>query len=61
LLPDLVQQGDLADRFLREITELDHRTSPLYHRGALKDQLLMIMEFVEGVTLEQKVSQHRCP
>jgi eukaryotic-like serine/threonine-protein kinase len=61
LLPDLTGQPDLADRFLREIkvlASLDHpniaglRTALRY-----ENQLLMIMEFVEGESLGQRLQK----
>jgi serine/threonine-protein kinase len=59
LLPDLVNQPDLADRFLREIKvqgSLEHPNIAALHTAVrLENQLLMLMEFVEGVTLDQKL------
>src|ERR1039458_10467719 len=61
LLPDLVNQPDLADRFLREIkvqASLKHPNIASLHTAVrLDNQLLMLMEFVEGSTLEQKLKQ----
>jgi serine/threonine-protein kinase len=55
LLPDLAGQKDLADRFLREIKVLASLTHPniaaLRTALTLDNQLVMIMEFVDGVTL----------
>src|SRR3954464_3622019 len=57
LLPDLVSDPDLADRFLREIkvqASLEHPNIASLHTAVRVDnQLLMLMECVEGVTLEQ--------
>src|SRR5918992_1720377 len=61
LLPDLVNRQDLAARFLREIKVL----AALHHphiatlRTALTadNQLIMIMEFVEGESLANRVRQ----
>ena len=65
LLPDLVNQPDLADRFLREIkvqASLEHPNIAALHTAVrLDNQLLMLIEFVEGVTLEQKSRQGPLP
>jgi len=63
LLPDAAGAPDLADRFLREIrllASLEHPNIAGFHT-ALRDgnQLLMVMEFVDGVTLEQKLKEGR--
>lgn len=56
LLPDLTQDSDLADRFLREIkvqASLEHPNIARLHTAMRADnQLLMLMEFVEGRTVE---------
>lgn len=58
LLPDLAHEPDLADRFLREIkvqASLEHPNIAALHTAVrVENQLLMLMECVEGVTLEQK-------
>src|SRR5689334_8121866 len=58
LLPDLVNEPDLADRFLREIkvqASLEHPNIAALHTAVRVDnQLLMLMEFVEGSTLDQQ-------
>lgn len=65
LLPDLVAQAELSDRFLREIktqASLEHRNIASLHTALRVDnQLLMLMEFVEGVTLEQKLKEGPLP
>ena len=65
LLPDLVHQPDLADRFLREIkvqASLEHPNIAGLHTAVRVDnQLLMLMEFVEGVTLDQKLKDGPLP
>src|SRR5437879_3797123 len=65
LLPDLVNQSDLADRFLREIkvqASLEHPNIAALHTAVRVDnQLLMLMEFVEGVTLEQRLKDGPLP
>src|ERR1700760_1022093 len=58
LLPDLMNAPELVDRFLREIkvqATLEHPNIAALHTAVRVDnQLLMLMEFVDGVTLEQK-------
>src|ERR1044071_7312743 len=65
LLPDLAGTPELADRFLREIkvhASLDHPNIASL-RTALRfgNQLLMVMELVEGITLEDKAKQGPIP
>ncbi len=56
LLPNLESNADLADRFLREIkvqATLQHpNIAGLHTAMRIQNQLLMLMEFVEGETLE---------
>jgi serine/threonine-protein kinase len=65
LLPDLVNQPDLADRFLREIkvqASLEHPNIAALHTAVrVENQLLMLMEFVEGVTLDQRLKNGPLP
>src|ERR1700751_146847 len=65
LLPDLAGAPELADRFLREIkvqASLEHPNIPALHTAVRQDnQLLMVMEFVDGVTLEQKLKEGPLP
>ncbi|MEO8596092.1 MAG: protein kinase [Candidatus Solibacter sp.] len=65
LLPDLVNQPELADRFLREIkvqASLEHPNIAALHTAVRVDnQLLMLMEFVEGVTLDQRLKEGPLP
>src|SRR5678815_4949367 len=65
LLPDLANQPDLADRFLREIkvqASLEHPNIAALHTAVRVDnQLLMLMEFVEGVTLDQRLKEGPLP
>jgi len=65
LLPDLATAPELADRFLREIKLLGSLEHPNIAalRTALRvdNQLLMLMEFVDGVTLEQKLKEGPLP
>src|SRR5271156_6994546 len=59
LLPDLAGQKDLADRFLREIkmlASLDHpNIAALRTAFTAENQLVMIMEYVEGETLAERL------
>jgi eukaryotic-like serine/threonine-protein kinase len=65
LLPDLLGQKDLADRFLREIKVLASLNHPniaaLRTALTLDNQLVMIMEFVDGVTLSSRLHQGAIP
>ena len=65
LLPDLANEPDLADRFLREIKVLASLNHPniagLHTAFRLENQLLMIMEFVDGTTLEDKLKNGPFP
>jgi len=65
LLPDLAGRQDLANRFLREIKVLASLNHPniAYLRTALTldNQLVMVMEYVEGVTLSALVEQGPLP
>ncbi|MFI5097319.1 MAG: serine/threonine-protein kinase [Candidatus Acidiferrales bacterium] len=61
LLPDLTSQQSLADRFLREIrllATLDHpNIAALRTALTFENQLVMIMEFVEGETLANRLAR----
>jgi serine/threonine protein kinase len=61
LLPDLSEQQDLADRFLREIKVLASLHHPniaeLHTALTINNQLVMIMEYVEGATLATRLQQ----
>jgi serine/threonine-protein kinase len=65
LLPNLVDQKDLADRFLREIKVLASLSHPniaaLRTALTIDNQLVMIMEYVEGQTLSARVGQGAIP
>src|SRR5690242_15892497 len=65
LLPDLAGEPDLADRFLREIKVLASLNHPNIAglRTALRvdNQLLMIMELVEGETLDHRMRNGPLP
>ncbi len=59
LLPDLERDPDLANRFMREIkvqASLVHPNIAALHTALrINNQLLMLMEYVEGVTLESRM------
>ena len=65
LLPNLDDNQELAERFLREIkvqASLDHpNIAGLHTAQRVGNQLLMIMEFVEGATIESIMRQGRIP
>jgi serine/threonine-protein kinase len=65
LLPDLTSERDLAARFMMEIrtlATLDHpNIAQLRTAFQFQNQLVMIMEFVEGVTLEKLSSEMAIP
>ena len=64
LLPDLANEPELGDRFVREIkvqASLEHPNIAALHTAVRQEnQLLMLMEFVEGETLDQKLRAARC-
>jgi len=65
LLPNLATDPELADRFVREIqlqSSLVHPNIAALHTALHVDnQLLMLMEYVEGVTLAQKLKDGPLP
>src|SRR5512132_2230408 len=65
LLPDLANEPDLADRFMREIkvqASLEHPNIAALHTALrVENQLLMLMEFVEGETLDHKLKSGPLP
>jgi eukaryotic-like serine/threonine-protein kinase len=65
LLPDLAGRQELADRFLREIklmASLNHSNiAQLRTAFAAENQLVMIMEFLEGTNLAQRVERGPIP
>jgi len=65
LLPDLEGQEEVAARFLREIkllAALNHPNIASLHTAlTINNQLVMIMEYVEGSTLSSRLSQGAIP
>ena len=65
LLPDLANQGDLGARFIREIkllASLDHpNIASLRTAFSADNQLIMIMEYVEGDTLAHRLERGPFP
>jgi serine/threonine-protein kinase len=65
LLPDLAAEPDLAARFVAEIRMLasfDHPNIAQLHTALqVNNQLVMVMEFVEGLTLAQRANQGAIP
>ncbi len=65
LLANLAAQKELADRFLREIKLLASLNHPniaaLNTAMTLDNQLIMMMEFVDGVTLASRLQQGSIP
>ncbi|MEB2360599.1 MAG: protein kinase [Bryobacteraceae bacterium] len=65
LLPSLKADPELGDRFLREIrvqASLDHPNIAALHTAqSIGDQLVMIMEFVEGVSLDKLIQRGPVP
>ncbi len=65
LLPDLSGNPDLADRFMREIkvqASLTHPNIAALHTALrIENQLLMLMEYVEGITLDKMMEAGPVP
>ena len=65
LLPDYASDAELANRFMAEIRTLATLEHPniaqLRTAFQFENQLVMVMEFVEGSTLEHLASQARVP
>ena len=65
LLPNLIENAGLAERFLREIQAQATMTNPniatLHTALRAENQLLMVMEYVEGHTIDSYIAQGRLP
>ena len=65
LLPNLADDQGLADRFMREIKVLASLNHPniagLRTAFRLENQLLMVMEYVEGTSLDERCKAGRIP
>jgi serine/threonine-protein kinase len=65
LLPDYASEPELAARFMAEIRTLATLEHPniaqLRTAFQFENQLVMVMEFVEGATLDQMATQSRIP
>ncbi|MBV9084352.1 MAG: serine/threonine protein kinase, partial [Acidobacteriaceae bacterium] len=65
LRPELSADPELADRFLREIrvsAALDHpNIASLRTAQRIGDQLLMLMEYIDGCTLGELIANQRPP
>lgn len=65
LLPNLATDADLADRFMREIkvqASLQHHNIAALHTALrVNNQLIMLIEFVEGNTIEATLRQGPIP
>jgi serine/threonine protein kinase len=59
ILPSAVPTPEMAERFLREIrlqASLEHpHIAALHNAFRIRDELVMVMEFVEGVSLREKL------
>jgi serine/threonine-protein kinase len=65
VLPDLANETELAERFMREIKVLASLGHPniagLHTALRIDNQLLMVMEFVEGRTIEDRLKDGPIP
>jgi serine/threonine-protein kinase len=65
ILPDMIGTPELADRFIREIklqARLSHPNIASLHNALRFDnQLLMIMEYLDGITLHTKLREGKLP
>src|SRR5215475_15041980 len=61
LLPDLTDEPELAERFMREIkvhASLNHPHIAALHTALrINNQLVMLMELIEGITLDERIGQ----
>jgi serine/threonine protein kinase len=64
LRPECMKHADLVRRFKQEgelIDQLDHpHIVKIHERGELKDQLFMVMEYLPGKTLAEKMADYGC-
>ncbi|HZQ53634.1 MAG TPA: serine/threonine-protein kinase [Bryobacteraceae bacterium] len=65
ILPDMIGTPELADRFIREIklqARLSHpNIASLHNALRLDNQLLMVMEYLDGMTLYAKLREGKLP
>src|SRR5439155_957319 len=65
LLPDLGGESELAERFMREIkvqASLNHpHIASLHTALRIDNQLVMVMELIEGVTLDARIGRSPVP
>ena len=65
ILPDMIGTPELADRFIREIklqARLSHPNIASLHNALRFDnQLLMVMEYLDGITLHTKLREGKLP
>ena len=63
ILPNLIDTPELADRFVREIkvqARLSHQNiASLHNAFRFENQLLMVMEYVDGTTLHARLKEGR--
>lgn len=61
ILPDMIGTPELADRFIREIklqARLSHpNIASLHNALRFENQLLMVMEYLDGITLHTKLRE----
>jgi serine/threonine-protein kinase len=63
ILPDVLETTEAAERFIREIkvqARLSHPNIAALHNALqVNDQFLMVMEYVEGISLHSRLQQGR--
>jgi serine/threonine-protein kinase len=61
---ELMKNSDLIRRFKQESELIDQLNHPhivkVFERGELKEQLFMVMEYVSGKTLAEKIAEYGC-
>src|SRR5262245_51001765 len=64
-LPGLTDEPELAERFVREIkvhASLNHHHICALHSALrINNQLVMLMELIEGITLDERIGQSPIP